>query len=74
MNACCVEGVDILRFVMGDGVVAKGFEVVLGSEEALGNHRGVENNTVDSVIQSEAAVANNMFIGGWRRNVQCTGQ
>jgi len=39
-DAGCVEGVYVLGFIMMDGGVAKGFEVIAGSKEALGE-RGV---------------------------------
>lgn len=61
-DASCVEGVDILRFVMVDRVIGKGFEVITGSKVALCDHRGAENDTVDGVIQSEVAMANDWSI------------
>lgn len=38
---------------MMDRSVPKGFEVVAGSEEALGDRGGAEDDTVDGVIQGD---------------------
>jgi len=48
---------------MMDRGVAKGFEAIAGSEEALGDRGGAKNDAVDSVVESEAAAANDWFIG-----------